>query len=161
MTRGSVDWHFLYQVDLAERWRAHFTLMVWKAFRQFIIPSSRLLEIGCGPASLVSRSVLEPHCQGIASDIDPIALDYAGRLARFAQTTILRIRADGFGLPFRDHSFDVVLSSGVIEHFSPHETACMVSEHARVCRYGGRVLIAVPNLLNLPLSYHKLRTGRK
>ncbi|MGC8786792.1 MAG: class I SAM-dependent methyltransferase [Anaerolineae bacterium] len=157
----TIDWHFLYKVDPAERWTAHFTLMVWKAFRQYIVPGSRVLEIGCGPASLVSRSVLELGCQGVASDIDAIALDYAVQLAKFASVNITCIRADGFGLPFRDSSFDTVLSSGVIEHFNAQETERMVSEHARVCKQGGRVIIAVPNLLNLPLTYHKLRTGTK
>jgi len=155
----TVDWNFLYDVDPKERWTAHFTLMVWKAFRQFLIPRSRLLEIGCGPASLVARAVLEFGCRGVASDIDPVALDYAGQLAHIVGATISRIRADGFNLPFDEGTFDVVLSSGVIEHFSKQETGRMVSEHARVCRRGGHVIIAVPNLLNLPLTYHKLRTG--
>ncbi|MGQ9494136.1 MAG: class I SAM-dependent methyltransferase [Anaerolineae bacterium] len=161
MSTQGVCWDFLYQVDPTERWNAHFTLMIWKAFRQFIIPGSRALEIGCGPASLAARSVLELSCQSIASDIDPMALDYAGLLAQTVGADIKRIRANGFCLPFHTGAFDTVFSSGVIEHFPCEQTERMVAEHARVYKVGGHVLLAVPNLLNPVLTYHKLRTGRR
>jgi len=159
MATHKVDWSFLYRSEPSDRWTSHFTLMVWKAFRPFIKTGSRLLEIGCGPAAIVSRSVLELGCAGVASDIDPAALQYAGLLAEKVGARVQRVLGDGLCLPFQSGTFDAVLSAGVIEHFSRAETALMVAEHARVCRAGGRVLIAVPNLLNLPLTYHKLRTG--
>ena len=36
----------------------------------------------------------------------------------------------------------------------------MVLEHVRVCKPGGRVIISVPNLFNLPLTYYRWRTGK-
>ncbi|MBN1886769.1 MAG: class I SAM-dependent methyltransferase [Thermoflexales bacterium] len=153
--------NFLYRFDPLDRLNKHFTRMMWRAFKQFIPPCSSLLEIGCGPASLVSLSVKELNCLGVASDIDVVALGYARRLASAIDVGVAPVQADGFCLPFGADCFDVVLSSGVIEHFTWAQTEQMVAEHARVCKPGGRVLIAVPNLFNLPLTYHKLRTGKR
>lgn len=160
MEQQAIDWGYLYQIDPSERLNQHFTQMVWRAFRQFIPPGASVLEIGCGPASLVSLSVKELDCMGVASDIDPDALRYARWLARALGISVATVLGNGFHLPFDADGFDVVLSSGVIEHFTHEETSQMVAEHARVCKPGGRVLIAVPNLLNLPLTYHKARTGK-
>jgi len=47
------------------------------------------------------------------------------------------MKGDGFSLPFKDESFDVVYSEGVIEHFPIDRSTQMIREHARVCRTGG------------------------
>lgn len=64
-------------------------------------------------------------------------------------------------MPFASSTFDAVLSEGVIEHFSPEETLALVHEHVRVCKPGGLVIISVPNLFNLPLTYIKKRMGTR
>jgi len=55
-------------------------------------------------------------------------------------------------LPFRDNSFDLVYSLGVVEHFP--QTNVSISEHSRVTKNGGHVLITVPHLsICTPLRY--------
>jgi SAM-dependent methyltransferase len=71
------------------------------------------------------------------------------------------IKGDGFSLPFKDKSFDVVYSEGVIEHFPTDYAIAMVKEHARVCRPGGLVLVSVPNKFALVHSLTKLLLGKK
>ncbi len=154
------DWSFLLAADLEHKLHSHWSRMVWRAFEKFIPQGCRLLEIGCGSGKLCVQAGRYREAGAFGVDVDRRAVDYAGRLADFVGVPRRFCVTSGFALPFADGAFDVVLSEGVIEHFSPALTGQMVAEHARVCRAGGRVLIAVPNLLNVPLSYHKLRTGK-
>jgi SAM-dependent methyltransferase len=45
----------------------------------------------------------------------------------------------------RGESFDLVYSSGLVEHFE--DTAAVVEEHVRLLKGGGRLVLIVPNLL--------------
>lgn len=157
---GGPDWGFLYEVDFNEKLQSHWNQMLWRAFKQFIPEGCKLLEIGCGSGKIAVQAARELGADAFGVDVDSQAIEYARRLANFVGVRTHFFPGSGFALPFADESFDVVVSEGVIEHFSHAQTIQMVAEHARVCRQGGRVLIAVPNLLNLPLTYHKLRTGK-
>lgn len=57
------------------------------------------------------------------------------------------------GLPFLDHSFDVVYHSHVLEHFAKTEAARFVQECFRVLRSGGIIRVAVPDLESLARLY--------
>lgn len=51
---------------------------------------------------------------------------------------------DNLSLPFRDESFDAVLSIAVVHHFSTTERRVRaLKELARVLRIGGRIVISV------------------
>ena len=64
----------------------------------------------------------------------------------------LAVIGDARKLPFPDNTFDLVYSLGVIEHFP--ETSSAVTEHARVVKNGGHVLITTPHLsVFTPLRY--------
>lgn len=70
------------------------------------------------------------------------------------------IQADGESLPFKDESFDLVFSQGVMEH--PGDNIRMLQEQARVTRRGGYVLVDVPNKYSLqtPIREIQLMLGR-
>ena len=57
------------------------------------------------------------------------------------------------GLPFPDHSFDVVYHSHVLEHFAKTEAARFVQECFRVLKPGGIIRVAVPDLESLARLY--------
>lgn len=59
------------------------------------------------------------------------------------------VKADGLQLPFKDESFNLVYSQGLIEHFREPELNTIVEEQKRVAKKGGYVLIDVPNTLSL------------
>ncbi len=78
----------------------------------------------------------------------------------FPRTRMHGVCADACApLPFRDGSFDVVLSMEGIEHFE-HQ-AGFVRECARVLRPGGWLLLTTPNVLTLGARATHLLTGGK
>jgi SAM-dependent methyltransferase len=46
----------------------------------------------------------------------------------------LKVKADGCALPFRDNSFDVVMSTETLEHVPPEKHEKFLDELYRVCR---------------------------
>ena len=91
-----------------------------------------VLEIGSGMGRYTK---LLPHVVG---------LEYSRSFLRYCADNVpgVFLRGDGFHVPIRDNAFDCVFSSGVIEHFD--DLLGITKEHARVCRPGGTVVIAVP-----------------
>jgi len=154
------DWSFLCSSGFDEKLQGHWSQMLWRAFAPFIPEGAETLEIGCGTGKITAQAAKCRSSRAVGIDVLPQSVEYARSLANHMEVTANFVLASGFLIPFSAESFDVVLSEGVIEHFSDAETDRMVVEHARVCRRGGHVLVAVPNLLNLPLTYHKLRTGK-
>jgi hypothetical protein len=68
-----------------------------------------------------------------------------------------RVFCDGRRLPFRDKSFDLVLSNAVIEHVGDEpDQKAFVAEHHRV---GRKFFITTPNLL-FPVESHTRVIGR-
>lgn len=113
-----------------------------------------VLDDGCGVGTVV-----EELC---ARGADGYGVDPGTRRtewAHSAQAARLFI-ADGCRLPFADDSFDVVLSSGVLEHigeplpFTSREPAqrAYIDEALRVLRPGGVALLAAPNGAH-PIDY--------
>ena len=54
--------------------------------------------------------------------------------------------ADARFVPFKDDTFDLTFSFGVVEHFEGTEEA--VTEHVRVTKPGGKIIITVPYLFS-------------
>ena len=59
---------------------------------------------------------------------------------------------DGHFLPFKDNTFDAVISEAVLEHV--HSPNCVVEEILRVLKPGGYVCVAVPFLQGYHASPH-------
>jgi SAM-dependent methyltransferase len=119
-----------------------------------------VLEIGVGGGSALLELYRNSDCRCYGVDILPSAVAVARRNALAAGARVHVAVASGFLLPFPDGTFDRVISCGVIEHFPPERSRDLVREHARVCRVGGRVLISVPNALDLFHSFHRWSLGR-
>lgn len=108
---------------------------------------SEILDAGCGTGGLIRR--LEPWCrawQWTGLDLSEVACGLArGRCG--ATITAGSVTA----LPFRDASFDVVVSADVLYHV--HEDVLALREAWRVLRPGGCIVINVPAYRWL-WSYH-------
>lgn len=111
------------------------------------------LEIGCGNGRwlrLLSNN-----------GIDVYGIDIVKRLVLELNRESFKVLvADARRLPFRNDSFDLTFSFGVVEHFEGTETA--IYEHIRVTKPGGRIVITVPYLyspFNIMWIVHHLRRG--
>jgi len=114
-------------------------------FNQFLTiakNSKRILEIGVGNGRMINllrKNGVKSHF----SAVDIVKAKLSG-----VDFTV----ADARHLPFKDNSYDLVYSLGVIEHFK--ETKLAVQEHVRVLKKGGYLLITTPKLsFNTPLRY--------
>lgn len=95
----------------------------------------RVLDLGCGRGGIVERL----GRRGTWFGMDP---DYAS-LASHRIPTLPRIHAQAQRLPFVESSFDLVISSWVLEHVAVPQS--LFDEVARVLRPCGHWLFLTPN----------------
>ncbi len=94
--------------------------------------SSHVLDAGCG-SSMIIQSLN-----------NAVGMDFSmGKLRYLRRFGIPIARASAFALPFRDGSFDCVISSQVIEHI-PYDDA-LFTEMRRVLAPGGTLIIGTPD----------------
>jgi ubiquinone/menaquinone biosynthesis C-methylase UbiE len=92
-----------------------------------------ILEIGCGEGLMFEATATHP----IQMDVSMTRV----RRARAKSRHLLC--ADGYDLPFRSATFEVVLLIAVLEH--TRDPQRILAEAQRVLKPGGRVLMVVPN----------------
>jgi len=114
----------------------------------------KILEAGCGSGrSCIGLSEKFPKSKIIGVDISNKTLKIARRGANLRKLKNVSFKkGDIFNLPFKNNSFDVVFNKGVIEHFTNYKEA--IEEMVRVTKIGGKVIIAVPNKLNIVHSVY-------
>jgi SAM-dependent methyltransferase len=110
------------------------------------IKDSTALEIGAGAGvDSIELSRLGGKCTVL--DYSPEALKVVRRNAKNAGVEVSLIEADAEKIPLPSESFDLVFSQGLIEHFRNPDR--IISEHFRLAKRGGFVLIDVPQKYNL------------
>lgn len=98
------------------------------------------LDVACG-AGHVAQEVAPRVRQVAGIDLTPALLDLAaGRLAAAGISNVLLQQGDAADLPFVDGAFDLVICRASLHHFP--DPAVQLSEMARVCRPGGRVVVS-------------------
>jgi len=139
-------WHFPY---------------AFHTFKKYIPPQSLALEVGFGSGRLMTRIARELDCRCVGVDPDDTAFSSLSFFSQQHKVSTDPMKGSGFCLPFKDNSFDVVYSEGVIEHFPIEQSQAMITEHARVCREGGIVVVSVPNRFALFHTLTKLLLGKR
>jgi SAM-dependent methyltransferase len=109
-----------------------------------------ILEIGAGGGFLLETLWKRGFRNLTGSDITVTALAEMSR--RTADVTV--VGADAESLPFRESSFDVVISSDVVEHLT--RPLNHLHDVRRVLRQGGQYLLKTPNRRPAEL-YYRLR----
>lgn len=114
---------------------------LWRAMR-FLEPLSgtTFLDLGSG----VGWAARLASARGGAKRV--VGLDFALRALKLGNSSVrgvARVQGDGTKLPFRDASFERLLSFGSIEHFP--DVVAGIREIRRVLTPDGRAVVVVPN----------------
>jgi ubiquinone/menaquinone biosynthesis C-methylase UbiE len=105
-----------------------------------------VLEFGSGKARVLKEiGMVAESCTGLDISLEVLKLN---KLNKLNGEEIPFVQGNMFSQPFKEGSFDLVLSEGVIEHFDNWRK--ILSEANRILKPGGKLVTAVPNLLNLP-----------
>ena len=123
-----------------------------------ICSTSRVLDLGCGPAGPLTFIVAQTGCHGIGADFSApaIASGEARAKSQGLETRIALQQADlNDPLPFATNSFDAVISLDVILHL--RDRAQVFREVARVLVPEGRFLFTDAGVIAGPVSNQQIR----
>lgn len=113
------------------------------------VPAGRALDVGTGSGGN-TQTLAELGWQVLGLEYSPAAVALA------AARGLPMVQGDAQAMPFEDQQFDLVMSTDMWEHIEDdHQVA---RESFRVCRRGGRALIAVPAGMSL-WSGHDVALG--
>lgn len=114
---------------------------------------ARLLDVGCGVGCLLNEAN-KKDLRVFGLDISYEALSKA----RLRLPTIKGCVADGEKIPFRNSSFDIVVSLGSIEHFLYPERG--IREISRVLKKNEYAILLLPNSFSLENILKVLSIGK-
>lgn len=93
--------------------------------------AKRILDVGCGPSSWLTKL-----------DLHPVGLDISYKYSKaFRDSGSLATTGSAMELPFIDNSFDSVWSIGVLHHLPDVSAKVAIKEMLRVCHPDGYVII--------------------
>jgi SAM-dependent methyltransferase len=158
LTPGTEEWF-----TQAARRRAESELPWLDAVAPFrAAAGKRVLEIGFG-AGFDAFSFARNGADYSGVDLTPENLERAERHMSFVGESGEFVHGDALALPFKDRSFDVVYSFGVLHHV-PDLSGALMEAH-RVLRPGGQLWIAMYNrnsvfYLNMLFDHFRLGNWR-
>jgi SAM-dependent methyltransferase len=101
---------------------------------------TRVLDVACGPG-IVSCALAKEAAHVTGVDLTPAMIDQARARQLSAGLEAMDWQVgDATALPFPDESFDLVVTRYSLHHIP--EPARALAEMRRVCRRGGRILVA-------------------
>ena len=98
-----------------------------------------ILDVGCGRA-WVAEMFCPQGYEVISMDISLVNTSKA--LKRHPFENHFAIAADAFSLPFKEHTFDFIIASEIIEHV--YDPATFVKNLFRILKPGGRLIVTTP-----------------
>ena len=110
---------------------------------------SRVLDLGCG-MGLYTKELARQESWPVGLDLNPQNLSRARQ--HTAGQSVCLVRGDAVYLPFRDESFDMVVSVEVLTHLPPELRRGVFSQINRVLRPRGSAWITLHNSARLNLS---------
>lgn len=108
-----------------------------------------ILEAGCGSGLRTLFFAKKHGVQAFLLDFSKEALKRAKEGCCMLNIDANIILGDVRKLPFRNRNFDIVWNEGVNEHFKGKFRQKVFNEMTRVCNTEGKVIVIVPNSLNL------------
>lgn len=113
---------------------------LWPGVVKFLtsIPKgSHILDVGCGNGKYLDVRAHDCVIHACDKSINLV------HVARKNHAHAHIIEADGLRLPFKDGSYDAVISVAVVHHLSPQDRVKFMNELKRVLKPGGMLLVTV------------------
>jgi ubiquinone/menaquinone biosynthesis C-methylase UbiE len=110
----------------------------------------KVLEIGCG-GGIDSAEFARNGAQVTSTDFTQIGVETTKALLKEAGLPSNVLQADATNLQFKDNTFDLVYSFGVVHHIPQIDKA--LTEIKRVLKPGGKIMIMVYNKDSLLYGY--------
>jgi SAM-dependent methyltransferase/uncharacterized protein YbaR (Trm112 family) len=120
--------------------------------------SRKLLDLGCNWGRWTIAAARNGY-QAVGMDPGVESIAPARRIARKLGIEARFLVGDARYIPFRDASFDVVYSYGVLQHFAPVDAKLAIAEAARVVNVAGTVLIQMAARYGLLSILRQARRG--
>ena len=115
-------------------------------------PPREVLDAGCGLGRWI-LPLAEMGYKAYGIEKEPEAVAYLQK--NYSGQNVEIIEGDAFRMPYRDKSFDVVFSLGVVEHFRDREAQVrLLKEHSRILKEDGTLLLTVPYASLLRIFVH-------
>ncbi|HEY7698033.1 MAG TPA: methyltransferase domain-containing protein, partial [Vicinamibacteria bacterium] len=121
-------------------------------------PSSRLIDLGCGPCGPLTFILANVGCAGTGVELSPSALRAGrARAASLGVEALLSVREADLNesLPFDSSSFDAAMSLDVVLHL--RDRARFFDEVRRLLRPGGRFLFSDAGVVTGFVSNEEVR----
>jgi SAM-dependent methyltransferase len=121
-------------------------------------PSSRFLDLGCGPCGPLTFIVATVGCQGTGVELSPSALQVGRtRAASLGVDALLSVQEADLNepLPFEPRSFDAAISLDVVLHL--RDRLKLFREVAKLLRPVGRFLVTDAGVLTGAVSNEEVR----
>lgn len=112
-------------------------------------PGERVLEVGCGAGHVLEKF------DGVARTGIDLSEGMLSRIRRRLGEDVTLARGSADALPFADGAFDIVVCTEVLEHVP--DPAAVVAELVRVAGADGRVVVSIPNEVNIDRAKRALR----
>jgi ubiquinone/menaquinone biosynthesis C-methylase UbiE len=111
-------------------------------------PKERVLDVGCGKGIFLARIRKTYKVKGVGVDLSPKSIAQA---KRWSEPDLVFQVAEATKLPFKNQTFDYVLSFDTLEHIQDQKKA--LSEMVRVLKDRGKLLIYTINK-NQAFTWH-------
>ncbi len=104
---------------------------------------SKIIDLGCGDGKLTLEFAKKAKSSAVFG-IDSISMEkyLKGKKIKFVPASL------NHKLPFKDESFDMVLSHFSLEHL--YNTGLFLKESKRILKKGGHIIVGTDNLSNWP-----------
>ncbi len=161
-TRWEGVWDQVWQTGASGRFisagRELYNMLLRRLLLRHLTLQSRLLELGCGTATL-TLSITQHIKELVGLDISARGLEIADQYKRkWGVLNASFVKADCRQVPF-EHEFDIVWSSGLIEHFFEKDID-IVFQHIKAVKPGGKALMSVPYKYSLHSLHYVLTRSR-
>lgn len=132
------EYRSIYSVEDAHWWYKGLREIVFSSLKSAVSGRVFALDAGCGTGAVLKRLLEEGH-RAVGVDFSPTALAFCAErgLSRLVRGSVSE-------LPFRDESFDAVVSLDVIYHAAVEDDVEALREFRRVLRKGGVLILNLP-----------------